>query len=645
MSAIWALAHPDGQPASAENLARMGAALDTLEPGAAGQWREGPAGLGHRLMAFTPEDLFEQQPLDDGRAVLVFDGRLDNRLELAAALGLAAAETRDWPDSRFVQRAYQAWGEDCPRRLIGGLAFIVWDRQRARLFGASTPGNSCALFYTHTPQRLALASLPRGLLALPDVPRRLNEARLAAFLLHAPSGPRSATFFDGIHRLPGGHTLSFEAGVLTVRRYWTLDPRREIRFARDDDYMSAFNELFERVVADHLRSLTPVAVMMSGGLDSTTVAVTAARQLGRRGQRLVTFTSVPDARANDPVLPGRFGDESALVRAVAAMHENLEPAFIATDGLCFLDGLDERFEYTAAPPPAGPNQTWLDAILRAAADGGRRVILTGEAGNFSVSWPGHGLISHYLRHGRAGAAWHEAGALAARGRAPSRLHALAAHGLVPLLPDPLWEMLERLRGRAAQVSPSAIRPGFTTASVVTAERAAWARARRGRVPVDGRLARSSYAAHVTAHHVPAWRAQFGVDARDPTGDQRLVEFCLALPPEQFQRDGQARWLIRRAMAGRLPPEVLWNPQRGLQSSDWLYRLRARREAAAQSLRQIHADDLAARALDLPRLDRLVASWPEPQAGDTRTVDEYRLLQEALIAGRFIVWAQSGASSL
>ena len=98
-------------------------------------------------------------------------------------------------------------GEDCPSHLIGGLAFIVWDRVRARLFAASTPGNCCALFYTHTPHSLAVASLPRGLLALPAVLRRLNERKLAAYLLHDRTGPRSDTFFEGLHRLPGGHTV------------------------------------------------------------------------------------------------------------------------------------------------------------------------------------------------------------------------------------------------------------------------------------------------------------------------------------------------------------------------------------------------------------------------------------------------------
>jgi asparagine synthase (glutamine-hydrolysing) len=352
---------------------------------------------------------------------------------------------------------------------------------------------------------------------------------------------------------------------------------------------------------------------------------------------------VPDARANGPLLPGRFGDESELAQSVAALYENMQSVIIATDGRCFLDGQDERFEYAAAPPGADANLVWIEAILQAARQDGRRVILTAEAGNFVVSWAGQGLIGHYLRHGQAGAAWREARALAGRGQARSPWRALAGQGLIPLLPVQLWELLERVRGRRPQPTASLFRSAFAAEHGLSAEASGRALARGARLGADGRQLRYSYAANLVKHHVPAWRAQFGVDARDPTRDQRLVEFCLALPPDQFQRDGQSRRLIRRAMAGRLPSPVLENPQRGQQSSDWLYRLRAHREDAAASLRQIQANAFAARVLDLPRMRRLIDTWPEPQPdGDPGNIDEYRALQEALVVGRFIVWAESGS---
>ncbi len=635
MSAIWALLHLDGAPVDPAHLEHMSAALMPLGPESSAIWREGHAGLGHRLMAFTPEDQYEQQPLlsADGRLALVYDGRLDNRPELVETLKLNPADARLWPDSVFVLRALQTWSEDCPTRLIGSFAFIAWDRQRRRLFAAASPSNSAALFYHHTPRALALAGLPQGLLALPWVPRRLDQIKLAEFLVHAAGADRSATLFEGLHRLLGGHTLAAEAGRVDIRPYWTPDPRRELRLPGDDDYVEAFNVLFKRVVNDHLRSATPAAIMLSGGLDSTSVAAVAAPLLMARGQDLLSFTSIPDARAVETGVPaGRFADETACVRAVASLYSNLTPEFIATDGLCFLDGLEAHFEHNLAPPRTLTNRLWLDAILRAAAARGRRVILTGEAGNRTISWAGHWVISYYLRRGHLGAAWREARALSQRLPRYPLWRALMVHGLAPLLPNAIGNRLERHAGAEASLSP--LRPGYAAAHGLKLRQTG--AAGYSRQPGGQRLRQTG-----GDYHGAAWRAQFGMDARDPTRDQRIIEFCLSVPHDQFQRLGRPRWLVRRAMAGRLPPEVIDNPLRGLQSADWLYRLRQRREDVVSTLALLRADGLARDLLDLERAGRVIETWPDP-AGNPSLTDEYFVAQNVLAAGRFIVWAQTGA---
>ncbi len=640
MSAIWAVLHFDGRPVEAGDLERMAAALTALGPERTGHWHAGPAGLGHGLQAFTPEDRLEQQPLVDpaGRYVLVVDGRVDNRPELCAALGLPAAALRDWPDSAFVQQAYARWGEACPAHLIGALSFIVWQPAERRLFAASTPGNASALFYHQHRHRLALASLPAGVLALPDTPRLLNEAKLADYLAHSRQH-RAATFFQDVWRLPAGHTLTAHDGQVQVQRYWSPDLTRDIRFARDDDYVAAFNELFERIVSDHRRSLTPVGVMMSGGLDSSSVAVTAARQLAPN--RLATYTEVPVPGAATEASPYRYNDERPLVEAIAALHPNLDPHFIHTAGQSFLDDLDARFDHHQTILRNAINHTWLERILRTAAADGRRVLLVGDHGNQTMSVAGQGLLAEYVRAGQLGRAWHEAQALARRQAASSAGRALLGYGLAPLLPARLQTLVDRLRrpGRRPDSDFVALRPGYAAAFGL----------RPGQVEpfiaANGRQSRADILTQQMNHHVPAYRSEFGVDMRDPTNDQRLIEFCLALPAHQFLRDGQPRWLIRRAMAGRLPPTVLNNRRRGRQASDWFDALSARQAEIAATLAQLEQDELARRALDLPRLRSLLADWPASTAAAADPPDRLRLYRETLIdglmGGRFVLWFNRG----
>ncbi|HEV8711262.1 MAG TPA: asparagine synthase C-terminal domain-containing protein [Candidatus Binatia bacterium] len=432
--------------------------------------------------------------------------------------------------------------------------------------------------------------------------------------------------------------------------YWQLDLNRQIRFPRDDDYVEAFKELFERVVSDHLRSLTPVGVFMSGGLDSTAVATTAAQLLKRQGKRLATFTEVPRAGFTGPVLNGRYADETPFVQAVARLHDNLDVNLIRTDGRTFLDDLDHFFAYAETPFPNTSNRVWYEAILQAAKQQGVRILLTGDQGNLSLSWNGRGLLPYLLRTGQWGRALHEARALAQRGEARAAWRALSGQGILPLLPTSLWLIVQRLRGKAETGSTlpwqtySAIHPDFATAHKVESRARERGHDFHGRLSANTRQIRSRVITgiDITGPLPTGYRAMFGVETRCPPADVRVVEFCLALPEDQYLRDGQPRWLIRRAMADRLPPAVLGNRKRGLQAADWFERLSAIRPHIFEELAQLEQSELARRALDLPRLRRLVEQWPQDGWGEMQVLMNYRMLLESgLMVGRFLRWFEAG----
>jgi len=121
------------------------------------------------------------------------------------------------------------------------------------------------------------------------------------------------------------------------------------------------------VVSDHLRSATPAGVMMSGGLDSSSLAVTAARELGLQGKRLPTFTEVPRAGFDGPMIHGRYADETPFIHALVSRCRTIDPTFIRTDGRTFLDGLDRVFPHLEGPFRNTWNRVWIEAILQAAA--------------------------------------------------------------------------------------------------------------------------------------------------------------------------------------------------------------------------------------------------------------------------------------
>ena len=377
-------------------------------------WTGNGLGLGQELKRITPEDLAERQPLmsRDGRRVLVSDGRIDNRRELSGELGLAW-ESPQIPDSAFMLAAYERWGEDCARQLIGSFSFAIWDEERKRLLLARSPFGAKTVFYHKAGEFVAFATTPKALFALSGVPRELNLQAIADMLVLVPPEP-GASLYEGISSLEPGHLLTADARAAGCAGSGRPTLGKELRLRSDEEYEEAFTELFDRVVADQLRSLSPVGMLLSGGLDSTSVAASAAPLLAKRGERLAAFTGAPMIGFREPDLPGWVLDEAPLAGEVAARHSNVDHLVVRAQGL-FLDDLDRFFDAAEMPYTGTASRVWYEGIMAAAQRRGISVLLTGKSGNYTVSWPGTGLIRSLVAKGHSRQAWLEARAQAPDG--------------------------------------------------------------------------------------------------------------------------------------------------------------------------------------------------------------------------------------
>jgi len=676
MSAIFGLVHFNDTPVTRIDLARIDAALSRHGADGGGLWLEHGAGLGQRLLCLTPQDAHERQPLrsDDGALVLVSDARLDNREELLRDWGIKRLEIGDWrlasddpnlqspnlaisqslnppistlPDSAIILRVFQHWGTDCVRHLTGVFAFAVWDTRTRTLFAARSPIVAPSLVYTATDRRFAFATMPSGLHALASVPRSLDETGLTR-LLTGLGGDDTTTLYRTIRRLPTGHRLIANRHGVRTDNYWQPDLTHTLHLGSDAEYLDAFNDLFTRVVSDHLVSTTPVALQMSGGLDSSAVAAVSAPRLAARGERLTAFTEVPRTGFTGAQPRGFYADETPFVHAIAAMTPALDLHLMRTDGRTFLEGMDNLFAALEMPFQNTSNRVWMEAILTETSQRGMRVLLDGLQGNLTLSWPGGGWLAELIRAGQGGQAARQLQALArVRGVRPA-LRSLIGQGLLPLLPDPAWLTVQRVRHLRQPAADN-----WRTMTVINPVFAV----RQG-VPKLARLDNANLPSHTTRSprrvrydalatqdlgaYLSAYRARFGVDMRSPTADVRLAEFCLALPETQFWRDGESRSLVRRAFAGRLPPAVLSNRQRGMQAADWLERLVGAKAQVDAELTRLEQSDLARRVLDLPHMRQLWEQAPAASSGKLTDYAAYQgVLQRGLMVGAFLCWFEAG----
>ena len=333
MSGIVVVFNLDGAPVDPGLLGRMAEAAAYRGPDGIRYRVDGNVGLAHLALNSTPESLQELQPLlsADGVLCLTADARVDNRDELYSTLTTSGyLQGKDATDADLILAAYRCWGEACPEHIIGDFAFAVWDGREQKLFCARDPFGIKPLHYSQIGSILCVASEAQQILQHPGVPRRLDEVALADHLVNNCDDEERTMFLD-VRRVPPGHRLIATRSGLRTERYWDIDPGVDIRYGRDSEYEAHFLALFQRAVADRLRSSGPVVgVTMSGGMDSTSIAAVAQRILaaGDGGSRLIAYSYAFDTLADC--------DERIYSRAVAA-QAGIEIAYIDAERFWLLD--------------------------------------------------------------------------------------------------------------------------------------------------------------------------------------------------------------------------------------------------------------------------------------------------------------------
>ncbi len=607
MSALAGLFHLDGRPA-ATGAAAMLATLGHRGGEVVGTWAEGAVGLGFRADALAPR----QAGMDaiarvGGRFACAASARLDARDALAHALGVPSG----LPDNALVGHAFARWGADTPRHLKGDFAFAVWDAHARRLFCARDRMGVRPFYYLHEPgRRFAFATEIRALQALPGFPNTLDETHLADYLLVTLD--HTSTFFRAVRRLPAATHLAVGVeGVSGPQSYWAPDAHTELVLADDEAYAEGFRAHFGQAVARRLESRAPVGAALSGGLDSSSIAVVARDLLPARpfpvfcGQ----FAGMPPA-----VRPAI--DERPYMDAVAATGGFDVHAVDVTDSGPFADY--DRVAWHLEDLFRTINLYMHWELLKRARGAGVRVFLDGADGDTTVS---HGferltalaLAGDWRAFARQITAF--------QGTSFSTRHLVWTYGVQTmqrrLRRHPgqalrgayhlrrIFGLSGRTLGRAfadalapgaeSALAREALRDAFIRPDFARREEA-WPRHRASRPPLfaDPRHAHAHdlrsplypLILEMADHTAGAW----GVEMRYPFFDDDLVAYCLSLPAHQKLGGGETRHVLKNAMRGLLPEMVRTRSTKG--NLKPAFDLALARDAAREVAPYLFAADLA-----------------------------------------------------
>jgi asparagine synthase (glutamine-hydrolysing) len=585
MSGIVGIYYLDQQWVEPKDLHQMLDVLSHRGPDGSDVWCDGSIGLGHRMLWSTPESLLEKLPLERDGLVITADLRIDNRDELILSLALNSHPKEKITDSHIVLAAYKKWGKQCPEKLLGDFAFVIWDQHSQKIFCARDHFGIKPFYYYYQPGEFFIfASEIKAILCLAQIPQQLSEVRIGDYLT-STMADKAITTYKNVLRLPPAYIAEIDQQQMRAQCYWQLDPHREILLDSDDDYAQEFRKIFTEAVRCRLRSAFQVGTHLSGGLDSSSVTcvaknLMAAAEEGPLHTVSIIFDEVTEC------------DERPFIQAVLAQGE-IVPHYAhgdksgpLSDIKAILNCEDEAY--------ISPNHFYSWIANRAASEIGIRVVLDGFDGDSTVS---HGItrLTELARQGQ----WNT---LIEESKASSELYSVTPYRLVQChgLPylhyalkrcnliefartvqlihhhfgvsrkrlsinfglKPIWKQIFKFKktlnsekhhlpladfinhdfaegiGLVKRIQLSS--PALPT----TLRQEHWLKLTHGIFPF-------------TLEQIDRYAAHFSLEARHPFMDKRLIEFCLALPAEQKMSQGFGRVVMRRALSNILPETIQW----------------------------------------------------------------------------------------
>jgi asparagine synthase (glutamine-hydrolysing) len=567
-----------------------------------------------------------------GRLVLL-NGQIHNRRALAAELDCDPGDP-----ATLYACALDRWGDQADEHVIGHYCTIAVTPDSHALRCARSPFEAPPLLFRLHHGGAIAASLPRPLFWQDTEERKVNLDRLAKSLL-VDFSDRYAGHYVGCQRIPQGAAILLDrTGWREVWRY-NLFSRPEVRFARAEEYVEAGLALLDEAVARTIDGARRPGILLSGGLDSASVAASAVLQASP-GDQAHGFVHgpEPDWAPVGPV-PGTYNSEFALVDAFAAMHPGLAVERFHNPGLDYRHRQRELLQAMDFGTPSVGLSWAHHAIHQRAGELDCEVLLSPNWGNETFSNAAPWAFPEWLAQGHWRRMVH---ALQTRHADPRPLwRKFAALAVLPWLPVPAWRCVHAfVHGsppdplEASALSPAWLRDHRMLQNM----RAAGFEPRRNQF-----RSKQQFWAAIMAEdgqdreaYSQGMEVLYGVPLRDPAAYRPLVEFCFGLPTEVFRTADQDRWLAREMARGRLPEAQRLCRDSGVHNPDWHARLVPHSAAIADELAAMATDPDIASMLDLPRMEALARALPALNPADHASKLPYvTALPIALAAGRFI----------
>ena len=502
----------------------------------------------------TPQAPLAKQPYSgsevsqDSCLHLVFDGRLDNRKELAVELKIKLNETTT--DEALLLAAFKVFGKDIGSHLIGDYVVAIYNETNHSLFLLRDHLGVRPLFIVETNNFIAFSSNKKALLTLPFADRNIDEQWLADFLT-ITKVDFSSSFYQGIKSFMPAHWLYVDAQQLESQKYWELDINNEIAGLSDEEYIARFRALLSEAIECRLRSYGTNASELSGGLDSTSITATSAILLKKRNEVIHAFSHQLPPEYVGKVYP--FSDESELIDALDKSIDNIQHTSIYSRDEGVIEPIIRSVKIHAGVQ-RGDLSVFAGELFRNLQSQNIRTLLSGFGGDQLVTSHGAGWAEELSNKNEWKRIWQETNCLLPGIGKRSKF---LLSSILKLFSHHLNRaQFNHLRSWKKYKINLGVNPHFIESNNYPQRYFKYPTR-----PFSGSVKQREFQVIHSPHILyrledsALGAASYGVDYRYPLLDIRLLQFSLSLPLGQKFRQGIKRRMVRETMQGVLPDKI------------------------------------------------------------------------------------------
>ena len=592
------------------DLIKLNKGMDHHGKDGSGIWLGQPCGLAQQVTHYHGQPWKESRPYYDTeqQVSIVSHCRLFNQRELKKQLGLPL--TLDIHDHQLILKAYAKWNLECPNSLVGEFSILIWDEKCKQLLAIVDHFNARSLYYYMDHYKIVFASELKALHCLHTIPREPNLNKIVRNDWLKFQAEAGETSFANIYFLPAAHRMVISSSKHVLCQYWRPTLNDPISFSSNEELREAFQEKFGDAIEATTNSHLPVCLQLSGGLDSSSIAMMYAKLKANGSKPLVCFSNVLSSSATKP-----NHDEKEYLDLIQSNQLIKEPIIDEWRGP--FDSVDKFSEDLCTSAQYYQHYAINDAARRY----GAKIILHGTMGEITSSYSGYEYLAELFYQGRYLNLFKEIYQYKKNSN-QSTCRIFLKHVLNPIRPQWL-KRPSSLNGRAKLLAYSLIRPNFIAEVISEDQLSAMTEQflQAGQhFTKDARYNAFTqldwflqHASHVFNQFSDAPKS--AVYLSNPYFDKRFVEFCLRIPNHYRFQNGYPRSIIRIGMQNLLPKKIVTRLSKTPFLPDYSDRYYRQLDIAKTTIHALSNHPLVQQVIDINKLQQLMEASSSSKSPD------------------------------